>query len=91
MVPARFGRAYDNTIGMSSLMLREFFALGVTSGAYVDTLAKLTYRICTFDSHRMGEVAAAAVALNLKARLVYDNYNSWNMSLRSKHILYKIP
>ena len=73
MVLAKFGRTYYNTIGMSSLVLSKFFALGVTSRAYVYTFARFTCRVCTFDSHRMSEVAATAIALNLKTWLIYDN------------------
>lgn len=65
---------------MSSLVLSEFSALSVTSGTYIDTLSRFTSRVRTFDPHRVSEVAAAAVALNLKAWLVYDNYVSREMS-----------
>lgn len=58
---------------MSPLVLRKFLAMGVTPGTNVDTFTKFTYRVCTFDPHRMSEVAAAAVTLDLKTRFIHDN------------------
>lgn len=64
--------AYHDTIWMIAFVFAKLLPCTKTCWTYVHSVARLTYGIRTFYSNRVGEVAGAAVALDLQARLVHS-------------------
>ena len=65
---ARQGSHHD-AIRVIASVPRKFLSVAETGGTDVDTVAGLADGICAFDSDGVGEIAAAAVALDLETRL----------------------
>lgn len=63
--------SYHDAVWMIASVPREFFSTAETRGTDVDAVAGLAGRIRTFDSDRVGEIAATAVAFDLETRLRY--------------------
>ena len=55
---------------------RKLLSAAEAGGADVDAVAGFADRICAFDSDRVGEIAAAAVAFDLEARLCHGCWAS---------------
>ena len=55
---------------MIALVLSKLLSRAKTRGTYVDAISRLAHWICTLDSDGVREVAVAAIALDLEARLI---------------------
>lgn len=56
---------------MTSLVLAELLASTKAWRANIDTISVITNSISALDTSGMGQVALAAITLNLQARLVH--------------------
>jgi len=66
---ARIGwTSYHDAVGVVAPVSRELFPVAKTGWADVNAVSRFADGICAFDSNRVGEIAATAVALNLKTR-----------------------
>ena len=79
-----------NAVWMVAFVFFDLFPRAKTRRTYVHAVARLAFRVCTFDANRMGEVAGAAVAQNLETRLVYGRSKAsksvaaWEIQARVK-------
>ena len=73
---ARIGwPSYHDAVRVVAPVSRELFPVAKTGWTDVNAVARFADGICAFDSNRVGEIAATAVALDLKTRL--GNGCSW--------------
>lgn len=63
--------SHYNTVCMTSLVLAELLASTKAWRANIDTISVITNSISALDTSGMGQVALAAITLNLQARLVH--------------------
>lgn len=65
---------YHDSVRMTSFMVAKLFPTAKTRWTDVDAVPHLARRVCTFYAYGMREVAGAAVAFDLQARLAHSYY-----------------
>ena len=62
---------YHDAVGMVTFVVFEFFSGTKTRWTEIHAIPVFAHWVCTFYADGMGEVARAAVAVELQTRLIY--------------------